>query len=146
MITHKTSEFAVSLSELKSDLRGRYMTTCIEHLVKLAVLNSPRNINHWRSEVYAAVHSINKLKKDNKYPKASVIFDTVWNAYGDDLDKFIDTAIKEEPNEKMKSNIKDADDIIKPVYNYVMWLSLELSKHGKINRQDCFNKLEEIEL
>lgn len=142
----KIPEFAETLSEIKTDLRGRYMTTCIEHLVKLAILDSPRNRNHWRGEVYAAVHDIRKLKKTHKYPKASLIFDTVWNAYGDDLDKFIDTAIKEEPEEKLKENIKDADDIIKPIYSYIMWLSLELSKNGKISRQDCINKLIEIGL
>ena len=65
-------EFAETLSEVKTDLRGRYMNTCIEHLVKLAIFDSPQNIKHWWTEVYASYPQISKLKKIRKFQVISL--------------------------------------------------------------------------
>ena len=142
----KIPEFAETLSEVKTDLRGRYMNTCIEHLVKLAIFDSPQNVNHWRTEVYASYPQISKLKKDKRFPSYKLIFNTVWDHYSDILDNIIDTVIKDEPKLKFKPNFMVNEDIITPIESYIMWLAKQFSIKGKIDKQDCFNKLEELGL
>lgn len=142
----KIPEFAETLKEVKTDLRGRYMTTCIEHLVKLAIFDSPQNVNHWRTEVYASYPYISKLKKDKKFPSYKLIFNTVWDHYGDILDNIIDTVTKKESKVKLKPNINIDKDVIVPIKHYITWLAEQLSKQGKIDKQECLEKLKEIGL
>lgn len=139
----KISEFAESLKEI---MRGRYMNTCIEHLIKLAIFDSPRNKNRWRSEVYASYPRISKLRSNNEFPDYKTIYDTVWNHYCDILNGVIDDVLKDEPDEKLKDNINVDEDIIKPIKQYVSWLADHFSKQGKIDKQACFDKLEELGL
>lgn len=142
----KIPEFAESLKEIKTDLRGRYMNTCIEHLVKLAIFDSPRNKSHWRSEVYASYPRISKLRKNNKFPDYKTIYDTAWDHYCDILDGIVEDVLKDEPNEMLKPNLDVNKNVTEPVRKYISWLASCFSKQGRINKQDCFAKLEELGL
>lgn len=141
----KISEFAETMKDIRNRLVDGTATTMIEHLVKLIILDSPENINHWRQEIFSGLHEIPKQKKNNKYPTSQFIFDVIWNYYSDDLDKYVDFVIKEEPNEKLKDNI-ESEDILEPIYSYVLWLAVRLSKYGKVESVDVHNKLKELGL
>lgn len=123
------------------------MNTCIEHLVKLAIFDSPQNANHWREEVYTSCLQIFKLKEDKKFPNYKHIFNIIWeDHYSDILDDIIDTVIKSESELKFKSNFMVNEDAITPIESYIMWLAKQFSTKRKISKQDCFNKLEELGL
>ena len=143
----KIPESAETSSEVKANLCGRYMNICIEHLVKLAIFDSPQNVNCWREEIYASHLQIFKLKKDKKFPNYKHIFNTICeNHYTNILDDIIDTVIKTEPELKFKLSFMVNEDAITPIESYIMWLAKQLSTKRKINKQDCFNKFEEVGL
>lgn len=142
---YKVSEFAKTTKDIKQLLGGGSMTTCIEHLVKLAILDSPQNVNHWRQEVYASMHELPKLKSTGKYPTSDWIYQQIWDYYGDDLAKYFDIAIKEELGVNLKANVT-ADKIVEPLSEYISWLSTNLSNQGKIDRESSYTKLKSLGL
>ena len=141
----RIQEFAENLKNLKVYLTGRYMTACIEHLIKLAIFDSSNNINHWRQEVYANFHNISKQKSNNKYPKAEFMLKTIWNYYGDDLEKYVKFVIEEEKDEKIKTDVT-IKDVTDKIYEYILWLVVNLSLYGEVKSTDVYDKLKELGL
>lgn len=136
-------EFARNRKEVMVELTGRYMTECIEHLLKLALYPLSINKNYWRQEVYTCFNKMPKLESTKRYPTYQFIYETIWNTYGDDLDKYIDIVLKEEQNETIRT---DDFDIYEAVHSYIKYLSEQLSFKGVLDRQETYNKLEELGL
>lgn len=145
MLYAQIAEFADSLSEIKSDLRGKYMNTCIKHLLKLYLFSDSQNKNHWRVEVYASFNKVAKLRGNNKYPKPELIFNTIWNHYSDILVNFVEDIFDEEPNEELTTTITgfEAENKLK---QYIKWLSNQLGTKGSVTKSEVYSKLEEIGL
>lgn len=145
MLYAQIAEFADSLSEIKSDLRGKYMNTCIKHLLKLYLFPNSQNKNHWRIEVYASFNKIAKLKENNKYPKPELIFSTIWNHYSDILVNFVEDIFEEESDEEVIVTVTGFEAEIK-LRQYIEWLSNQLGTKGSITKSEVYSKLEEIGL
>ena len=144
---YKVAEFAANLKDFKQEIVGGKVTTCVDHLVKLAIFDSPKNQNHWRQEVYAAFHNIPLLKKTKKYPNPDWMLKFIWDWYGDNLESFISCAIREEPEEKLKLNDTTIlDCVTSSVYNYFSWLVEQLCKKGEVTSTEVYAKLDRLGL
>ena len=83
-------EFANSKSNIATKLQIM-SKPIIEHLFYLTLDKNNSAANHWKSEIYAFLNEIDKLKNSNKYPKQKFIYD---NTYGFKQDCILIKCIK----------------------------------------------------
>lgn len=145
---HKIQEMAETRKEVQKILRGNDVEEMIEHLIKIIIFNSPKNINHWKTEVYSKFHGLPLMKHNKKPPDKKFIFDTIWDYFGDRLEYIIDCVIRKEPEEKLKSKLDSvlANEVYTKVLAYIEWLSKKLSEKTVVTNQEVYDKLEELGL
>lgn len=138
----KIFEMANSLKNIKDNL-DNMSAVVLEHLAKLAILDSPQNKNHWRQEVYNFLHRTQKIKGTNKYPNSKIIFDSTWGRNGDSFeDVFIRLALTEYKDIPVKSY--DIKNITENAKQYFKWLSEKLGENPVISSNEIYTKLNEL--
>lgn len=118
----------------------------IEHLIRLAVFDSPDNKNHWRTEVYSLLNAVPLMKHNKRPPDKKFMFNAIWSYYGDNLVNLTKSVFKQEPNEKVKQAQNTATDIEIKVKAYIDWLTTELSKTASVDKNDVYAELDALGL
>lgn len=144
----KIQEMAESRKEVQKILRGNDVEEMIEHLIRVIIFDSPRNVNHWKTEVYSKFHGLPLMKHNKRPPDRKFIFDTIWNYFGDRLKYSIDCVIRKEPKEKLKNKSDNvlANEVYTKVLNYIEWLAKKLSEKAIVTNQEVYNELEDLGL
>lgn len=135
------AEFAKRKREIVNYLTNGERDEWLTHLLKIQIFDSDEGlIKHWEHEVYSLFNNIPKVKNTNQFPSKEFIFKTLWDHYGDRLFTFVDKAQDDEPNEKLKMQL-NFTQIFLNIKNYFDWVSNKLSKQGRINSDEVYNKL-----
>jgi len=96
---------------------------------------------HWIAEILAALNRIQKLRNNNKLPKAKLIYRAL-SSFNDVTDNIIYQV------KQMKKNLTpvdiDAASIVAVAESYQHWLSEALSTLGAVAPDDMFNELKEL--
>lgn len=114
-----------------------------EHLIKLILYpNNTQDIEHWRSEIYAFLHKVDKRKTANKYPKSRFIYNAL-ACHNDIMDNII-RCVKSEYayTPKYISN----PEILEIIEKYQKWLAYELSSQGAVTKQEVTQCLQSLGL
>lgn len=113
----------------------------ISHLIKVFMWPNVEECNGWKQEIYSFMHSIPKMKPNNRYPKAQDIFKWIWEPYGDTIYDRIPVICRDiyETPQVMNNEL-----IYNAIQEYMMWLSRELSVQGLVSRTDIYSKLGEL--
>ena len=126
-------EFAIEKTEYKVKLMNAF-EKIFSHLLKVYYYPRSQYKPHWVKEIYSFLNDAPILKSTKKLPKEKLIFDSLW------------TSVKEIiPRRHRKTlaiiNEKYGDELGKVeydakaesfVYNYVVWISENLSKKGDV--------------
>ena len=111
------------------------------HLVKLALFPDCEAVDHWRSEVYAFLWRVPKVKNNKKYPKVQVIMDGL-SVFEDTVDDEIELVKGEYPNlSPVSLNPKELQKMIR---NYHLWLASELHNKGYVKTQQVIEVLKKL--
>lgn len=111
----------------------------IEHIIKLCLYPGDESTNHWKREIWAAIHVVQKQKRTNRFPPSKFIFQATWGTDGDMLDQFIQIVLSE--YSECDYNI---DNIQSCCIDYFTWLSNRLSQYGFVTNQDVSDVLNDI--
>lgn len=111
----------------------------IEHIIKICLYPNNMSINHWKREIWAAIHVVQKQKKTNKFPSSKFIFESTWGIDGDMLDQFIQIVLSEYG--EYETNINGVEECC---IQYFRWLSEKLSAYGFVTNQDVSDELDRI--
>lgn len=128
--------------DLKQDLYDK-SSQCEDHLIKIFLFPEASAYNHWVTEVYSFLHDVKKLKGKNKRPSAKFILDHTWGYWEDTILDYIPTFFKDYPRLKAVPESK-YQLIYDNIYEYMKWLSEELSRVGRVSRFDVKSKLDEL--
>lgn len=143
MIT--VSEMAENHKEVVKILRSSSVEELVKHIIKLVLFDSPQNKNHRKTEVYSNFHDLPLMKHNKRPPDERLIFDTIWNYFGDRLNYITDAVIREKSNEKIRHTISNKQ-IYAYVLAYIRWLSKELSIKTTVSKQEVYDKLDSLGL
>ena len=126
--------------DVKNFLRNR-TDSLFDHLIKIFLYSNLQECNPWKREVASVLSWVPKLKNRKKYPSVKLILDRTWFVYEDILDILIENIVEDmyETPEPY-----DFDYIYNKMELYFYWLAENLSKYGRVSREDIFNKLDEL--
>ena len=113
----------------------------VEHLIKLVLFPEAQERHHWEKEIIAMLHSVSKVKSNNKYPKYKFILDAL-QTRNDTIDALI-LYVKDEESDLTSRDISSSV-IENAIVKYQEWLARELSMNGVIIPQAAYAQLEEI--
>lgn len=123
---------------IKNKLESR-TPQIIEHIIKLCLYPNNESVNHWKREVWAAIHVVQKQKRTNKFPSSKFIFEATWGTDGDMLDQFIQIVMSEYSKVEY-----DLVSIQSCCIKYFTWLSKKLAAYGFVTNQDASDILDDI--
>ena len=112
-----------------------------EHIIKLLYYSDSSYVEHWKAEIFAFLHKIDKLKGRNKWPKSKFIKEAL-STHNDMLHEY-GLLVKEEESELAPRYISD-DTILLAVNDYQNWLAEQLSIKGIVLHSEVCAKLDEI--
>lgn len=113
----------------------------IVHLIKIAMYPTSSAINHWKGEVYNALHHVDATKPRNRVPEAKDIFKYTWETNSDRVSAFVYGIIRDEGLDYSPSTSVVLEYVLK---EYFLWLSQKLSVFGEVQRQDVYNTIDKI--
>lgn len=123
----------------------------IENLIKLYLFKDSDNANHWRREVWNALHMVPSLKKSEKYNGTvhdivtkDVIIRDIIGAYDDMTTELANLMIEEYPD--LTPFRTDYDELSVIVNTYLDWISDVLSTKGVVTSSEVYAKLDELGL
>lgn len=129
------------LRDIGADLdnRGRSL---IDHLVKLFLFPTSKDVNHWKQEIYNLIHSISSIKGNHKIPSANFIFDNIYGKYNINYTNNSINAILDDYGEpEFDFSYDEIHDFIS---DYVRWLSIELNQREVVSRKLVYAKLDSM--
>lgn len=111
------------------------------HLIKVMLYPDADCLNHWKGEIYAFLHKVDKLKGKNKWPKADFIKQCI-STHNDMIEQYVILVEDEEYELTPRSiNIRTLELAID---DYDNWIADELSNHGVVKRSDVYRKIDEL--
>ena len=111
--------------------------TILEHIIKLMLYPNSPSCDHWKAEIYAALNRVQKLRNNNKLPKAKLIYKAL-SSYNDVADNIINQV---KQTEDLTPSGMDAYDVVSVAECYQRWLSEKLSQEGAVVPNDVFDEL-----
>lgn len=126
------------------------MTQTIEHLLKLYLMPDNPARNHWQGEVYGFIHTVEKLKRTNKYPTAQNIYNWTYEKVQDLVTdaSWLQIRIEDicdqyniDTNIPLKPTMHEFDALC---VNYFQWLAEMLSKRGSVTNREVYTKLDSL--
>ena len=139
-------EFAETRSDIKNGLKQN-RDEFIFHLLKLFYHPECDSRNGWEITVYKQYRRVSLLKKSNKLPDSSFIYEYILGEYEDRIDEYIIQDIDDMNDEYDQVPIITdyaINDAISYLKDYTKWLSNQLSRNGKININDVRSKISEL--
>lgn len=143
------TEFADSKREIERELKPK-TENIIEHLFKLYLVPEHTAVNHWKQEIYFFLHTIDKLKGNNKRPSKKQLYD--WT-FGKKEDLFDDDYYTEGMIETIEYTYNvnitaDTFEVNEAMFqickSYFAWLAEILSEKGIVVPRQVYNKLDEL--
>lgn len=112
-----------------------------EHIIRLLLYPGNHYTEHWMHEVWAFLHTVDKLKGKNRYPKADFIYNAL-ACHNDILHHFVKSVkTKESQYDPISISIENITDAVE---EYQKWAANLLSSEGYIDYDDVQSKLNEI--
>lgn len=130
--------FADSQAEIYRDIKSK-SSVVIEHLIKLFLYPNSNNLNHWKTEIFAAMSRVPKLKRTKKYTESKNILKYSWNIWNDSIADMIDVI----QNDYGLSNTPP-DIIYNNVHIYLAWISDKLSRFGYVTSNQIYSKIDDL--
>lgn len=146
------NEQALSKQDFTTKIVNIY-STVVNHLTAILLFPNNQEVNHWKREIYDNFSRFTKLKSTNKFPNAEQFMKYGIDDCFEDLDyhmKDIILSVYNKETDQDLMNIKelkniDIDKIRDLIKEYFIWCINNVSrKDGTINRQDAYNKINEI--
>lgn len=113
----------------------------VEHLVKIAMFPKSSTIPHWKQEIFAFLHSVDRQKSNHKYPSEKFIYESI-STMNDILDSYVDY-VRDCEGEQMPLYPTD-DSLLNYISGYQRWIAKELSTKGRISKDACYSKIDEL--
>lgn len=138
-----------SRKEIERSLKGS-AEAVVEHIMKLVLMPHHSARNHWKQEIAALLHKVDRLAGSKKYPSAQDIYK--WT-YGKIRDRVTDTIYMEEMLYGLTTDYNIETDMTPNEFcgltdsactQYFKWLSDRLSSIGMIASQRIYDKLDEL--
>lgn len=126
------------------------MTQTIEHLLKLYLMSDSPARNHWQGEVYGFIHTVEKLKRTNKYPTTQNIYNWTYEKVQDLVTdaSWLQIRIEDicdqyniDTNIPLNPTMHEFDALC---VNYFQWLAEMLSKRGSVTNREVYTKLDSL--
>lgn len=111
------------------------------HIIKLLLFPDTEYTNHWKQEIFAFLHDIDKLKSTNKWPKETDILD--WLACHNDVLSNYRITVEDEYEDLVPCNISNSD-ILSAIEDYQAFLASNLASSGLVRRKDVYDLLSAI--
>lgn len=137
---------AMKRLDLAADIESKTIPV-MNALAQLYYFPNNVNKNHWRKEVWANFHRIQRIKRTNKLPSFDFI---MMNTLECNKDQF--TVVKEfvidkesdfNPDPERMHNDNKFRDLVR---DYFEWLATQFTTKVEIRQTDIYNKLEELGL
>jgi hypothetical protein len=138
-------------------LLTRYEDTTFTHLLKLFYFRDfPEYFNNWSIAVYKSAFFVHKIKKahgKDKWPDAEDIYDWLWKSPWEDMFDTMHSGILKDFNDKSDPEYQnlpyvhsggDEEGAREFMKNYYIWLARQLSKNGKVTKDDVQDKIKEL--
>ena len=120
----------------------------IEHLAKIFMLNSvlSETVDHWEEEIFSFLHSVDRLKSNNKFPDAKFIFNCTYGISGDTTNEAMDFVARSYKPEGIRipayaGKEQEFNDFVK---DYFIELSAILSAKGNATKQEVKSIIEKL--
>ncbi len=139
-------EQALSIREIKRQLDGLGKNLRL-HLIKLFIWRDVVNTSdYWEDEVVGMIDDLPYVKGSKKFPKTSVIYNSIWGNYKDSFNTKLPNTIKRlmyDYSSFPKITIEDisVDNLFTFCEEYCLWLSEYLSKYGSLDVEEAHNRL-----
>ena len=133
-----------SVAEMKASLED-HTRPIIEHILKLYLYPNCSTTDHWKTEVYSAIHEVFRLKTNNKFPSPKFILDNTIKINESIIPAMYRQVKLEYQDESLAirsgANVREAQNL---VFEYFTWLADALQPTGKIIRKQVFLQLESM--
>lgn len=126
-------EFAIEKTEYKVKLMNAF-EKIFSHLLKVYYYPRSQYKPHWVKEIYSFLNDAPILKSTKKLPKEKLIFDSLWTSVKEIIPRRHRKTLAI-INEKYGDELGEVEYDAKAesfVYNYVVWISENLSKKGDV--------------
>lgn len=134
---------AKSLSDIGADLEAR-TPPVIQALIQLYLYPTAAKKAHWRTEVWANLHTVDLRKRTNKLPKREFILKNTILPNMKFIESFVASVIDKEY--KFDPIPVDYDELCGLIDNYFDWLATRLSQTRYLAANEVYTKLESIGL
>lgn len=129
-------------SDLASWIEGRtFPTMCA--MAQLYLFPDAECRNHWYHEVWEKFHSMRLLKRSNKLPKQSFIYDNSWRINDRFVGDSINWAVGHEYGREPREDVV-VDQLRSMMDSYFHWLSTKLSENRVVSPSEVKEKLVEL--
>lgn len=138
-------EFAVEKTEYKVKLMNAF-EKIFSHLLKVYYYPKSQYKHHWVKEIYNFLNDAPILKSTKKLPKERLIFDSLWTSVKEIVPRR-HRKILAIINEKYGDELGEVEYNAKAeslVYDYVVWISENLSKKGDIFMSEVEAEIESL--
>lgn len=138
-------KFIVAMAESQSRIYDKLVDASDQinlHLAKLVLFSDSEYVPHWKKEIFAFLHRVDRLKGSKKWPKEKMIMRAL-STHDDTAEQYMMLAMDDE-SELAVSGIITVSDIERAFFSYHAWLAKELSINGMITRSSAYEELNNI--
>ena len=137
---------ALKRSDLAADIESKTIPV-MNALAQLYYFPNNVNKNHWRKEVWANFHRIQRIKRTNKLPSADFILLNTLECNKDQFDVVkayvLDKEAEYSPDFERVDNDSRFRDLVR---DYFEWLAVQFTSKTEISQVLVYDKLEELGL
>lgn len=112
------------------------------HIAKLVLFGDSEYASHWKQEIFAFLHRVDRLKGSKKWPKEKMIMRAL-STHDDTAEQYMMLALDDESSLAASPTVT-VSDIERAFLRYHAWLARELSANGMIKRSDTYAELDNI--
>lgn len=137
-------KYILAMSESLSEIRRTLVSSSKqvdEHLVSIFLFSNNDCVNHWKGEVFAFLHDVDRASNTKKFPKKEFIRKAL-ATHEDVLDNYIAIACSEYPN--LVRTCDSNEPIIECIVNYHEWLATELANKGYVTKEEINMKIDTL--
>lgn len=138
LIGYRMTKMSMSWSEISQELRSQVTQKVLEYLVRIYLFRTDKRVEH-EKDVYRLYHDIARLKSNNAYPPQDKIFRTIWNTSEASFN-----SIQSHINNECKGSISIDRECIEFCKDYMQWLSMILSREGRVDEFEVLDKIDEL--
>lgn len=112
-----------------------------QHIIRILLFPDSRYVDHWMHEIWASLHTVDRLKGKNTWPKEKFIKKCL-STHNDILDVY--TEVVKDIESSLIPNDVPAVCILYSIEAYQDWIARELSINGYVTQAAVKAKLSDI--